>query len=162
MLELLKQAEIEEITVTDICNHSDIVRRTFYAHFNDKYDLIEHIMDDYILEFIEICNFKENVDFKEGTTKWFQYLYDNKQVFNVLLKSSISPLFNRKIEEIIKKEIDMKLNIQWLNKEGLKRDTLLKFLTAAVLGVMVDFTLGKDNNYEDKANELLILFEPYF
>ncbi|WP_256084703.1 TetR/AcrR family transcriptional regulator, partial [Staphylococcus aureus] len=41
MITLLKEQHIEDITVTDICDKSDIVRRTFYAHFNDKYDLVE-------------------------------------------------------------------------------------------------------------------------
>ncbi|MBS6514566.1 MAG: TetR/AcrR family transcriptional regulator, partial [Staphylococcus aureus] len=46
MITFLKEQHIEDITVTDICDKSDIVRRTFYAHFNDKYDLVERIMSD--------------------------------------------------------------------------------------------------------------------
>ncbi|MFL1422779.1 TetR/AcrR family transcriptional regulator [Staphylococcus ureilyticus] len=161
MLHLLQEEQIEEITVTDVCEESEIVRRTFYAHYTDKYDLIEHIMDDYISDFIEICHFKENVDFKLGNIKWFQYIYENREVFNTLFRSSISSLFNRKLENIINEQIEIKLRKELINN-NLSKETLLKFLTSAVLGVMIDFTTGNNNDYENKANEVLILLKPYF
>lgn len=161
MLHLLQEKQIENITVTDICVDSEIVRRTFYAHYTDKYDLIEHIMNDYISDFIEICHFKENVDFTLGNIKWFQYLYENRKVFNTLFRSSISSLFNRKIENIINEQIELKLREELINN-NLSKETLLKFLTSAVLGVMIDFTVSKDDDYETKANEVLFLLKPYF
>ncbi|UXS28352.1 TetR family transcriptional regulator C-terminal domain-containing protein [Staphylococcus delphini] len=161
ILNLLQEKQIEEITVTDICESSEIVRRTFYAHYTDKYDLIERIMDDYISDFIEICHFKENVDFTLGNIKWFQYLYENREVFNTLFRSSISSLFNRKIENIVNEQIEIKLREDLMNN-NLRKETLLKFLTSAVLGVMIDFTVNKDDDYETKANEVLFLLMPYF
>lgn len=161
ILNLLQEKKIEEITVTDICEESEIVRRTFYAHYTDKYDLIEHIMDDYISDFIEICHFKENVDFTLGNIKWFQYLYENREVFNTLFRSSISSLFNRKLENIINEQIEIKLREDLMNND-LRKETLLKFLTSAVLGVMIDFTVSKDDDYETKADEVLFLLIPYF
>ncbi|HBU9598683.1 TPA: TetR/AcrR family transcriptional regulator C-terminal domain-containing protein [Staphylococcus pseudintermedius] len=161
ILNLLQEKKIEEITVTDICEESEIVRRTFYAHYTDKYDLIEHIMDDYISDFIEICHFKENVDFTLGNIKWFQYLYENREVFNTLFRSSISSLFNRKLENIINEQIEIKLREDLMNND-LRKETLLKFLTSAVLGVMIDFTVSKDDDYETKADEVLFLLMPYF
>ncbi len=161
ILNLLQEKQIEEITVTDICEESEIVRRTFYAHYTDKYDLIEHIMDDYISDFIEICHFKENVDFTLGNIKWFQYLYENREIFNKLFRSSISSLFNRKLENIINEQIELKLREDLMNND-LRKETLLKFLTSAVLGVMIDFTVSKDDDYETKADEVLFLLVPYF
>lgn len=161
MITLLQEKKIEEITVTDICEESEIVRRTFYAHYTDKYDLIEKIMSDYISDFIKICHFKENVDFTLGNIKWFQYLYENRKVFNALFSSSISSLFNRKLENIIKQQIELKLREDLINN-SLRKETLLKFLTSAVLGVMIDFTISKDDDYEIKANEVLFLLVPYF
>ncbi|WP_340294858.1 TetR/AcrR family transcriptional regulator C-terminal domain-containing protein [Staphylococcus coagulans] len=161
ILNLLQEKQIEEITVTDICEESEIVRRTFYAHYTDKYDLIEHIMDDYISDFIEICHLKENVDFTLGNIKWFQYLYENREIFNTLFRSSISSLFNRKLENIINEQIELKLREDLMNND-LRKETLLKFLTSAVLGVMIDFTVSKDDDYETKADEVLFLLVPYF
>ena len=55
---VVKNNTSEDITVTDICDKSDIVRRTFYAHFNDKYDLVERIMSDYISDFCRDMSFQ--------------------------------------------------------------------------------------------------------
>ncbi|AGO28618.1 TPA: TetR/AcrR family transcriptional regulator [Staphylococcus aureus] len=160
MITLLKEQHIEDITVTDICDKSDIVRRTFYAHFNDKYDLVERIMSDYISDFVEICHFKEQINFKLGNIKWFEYLYNNKDIFSVLFKSSISALFSKKLETVIYKQLENKIAKSVIN-EGISKSTLLCFLTSAVLGVMVNFALNGDSDYQNKADETLILLKPY-
>jgi len=37
---LLAEQELEEITVTDICERAMVHRTTFYKHYEDKYDLL--------------------------------------------------------------------------------------------------------------------------
>lgn len=43
---LLKDKIFEEIKVSDICKTALINRSTFYAHFEDKYDLFMSLIDD--------------------------------------------------------------------------------------------------------------------
>ncbi|MCM1053122.1 MAG: TetR/AcrR family transcriptional regulator [Ruminococcus sp.] len=42
---LLKEKPFEEIKVSDICNAALINRSTFYAHYNDKYELLEEFFN---------------------------------------------------------------------------------------------------------------------
>lgn len=51
-LTLLRQKNIAKITVKDICLGADINRATFYAHYEDVYDLL-HKMEDELAE--NIC-----------------------------------------------------------------------------------------------------------
>ena len=37
---LMKNHSFEEIKVSDICTLAMIIRYTFYAHYNDKYELL--------------------------------------------------------------------------------------------------------------------------
>ena len=46
LLELMKDRPIGKLTVTDICNHADINRNTFYAHYASPYDLLSQIEDE--------------------------------------------------------------------------------------------------------------------
>ena len=46
LLELMKEKSFEEIKVSDICSHALINRSTFYAHYNDKYELLADAIDD--------------------------------------------------------------------------------------------------------------------
>lgn len=45
---LLKQKPFEKITVQDILNETPVTRATFYAHFRDKYEIAEKIMDSFL------------------------------------------------------------------------------------------------------------------
>ena len=51
-LTLLRQKNIAKITVKDICLGADINRATFYAHYEDVYDLL-HKMEDELAD--NIC-----------------------------------------------------------------------------------------------------------
>ena len=46
LIDLMKDNPFEEIKVSDICNKSMINRSTFYDHFNDKYELLQSLIDD--------------------------------------------------------------------------------------------------------------------
>ena len=41
LMELLKEEPFEKISVKDICERTMINRMTFYAHYKDKYDLLD-------------------------------------------------------------------------------------------------------------------------
>ena len=45
---LLDTRPFDELTVTEICKKADISRITFYAHYDDKYQLVEDIFDDLV------------------------------------------------------------------------------------------------------------------
>lgn len=46
LIEMLNETPFEQITVTNICNRSEISRITFYTHYNDKYALMEDIFSE--------------------------------------------------------------------------------------------------------------------
>ena len=45
LLQLLKKYSFEKISVSDVCSEAMINRMTFYKHFDDKYDLLNHTME---------------------------------------------------------------------------------------------------------------------
>lgn len=46
LLDLLKTTTFENIKVTDICEKAMVHRTTFYSHFEDKYQLLDYIIQD--------------------------------------------------------------------------------------------------------------------
>ena len=46
LIELMKDHAFEEIKVSDICTKALINRSTFYAHYNDKYELLKDMIDN--------------------------------------------------------------------------------------------------------------------
>ena len=54
LISLLKEKPFDKITVQDILDRTPVTRATFYAHFHDKYEIIEKLQE----YFFSIC---ENV-----------------------------------------------------------------------------------------------------
>lgn len=46
MLNILKTTPLSKVTVTDICKRADVNRTTFYANYDDIYDLLDSIAQE--------------------------------------------------------------------------------------------------------------------
>ena len=53
LMNLMKNKPFEDIKISDICKVSLINRSTFYDHYNDKYELIQSLMNDMREELLE-------------------------------------------------------------------------------------------------------------
>ena len=69
---LLNKKKFSKITVHDICEESFVSRTAFYAHFKDKYDLLEKWLGEY--EELPSSVFRPNADakIKERICELFQ------------------------------------------------------------------------------------------
>jgi AcrR family transcriptional regulator len=102
LIELMKQRPITDIAIKEICALADVSRPTFYAHYRDKYDLLQSIED-------ETSAYFENIIFANGAKKLskreivlkfkevFQYIDNNSNSVQVLLSENGDIGFQRKI-----------------------------------------------------------------
>ena len=49
MVSLLKKKSFEKITVQDILEETPVTRATFYAHYRDKYEVVEKMLDQFLV-----------------------------------------------------------------------------------------------------------------
>lgn len=54
MLELLKKQSISKITVKELCEKADVNRATFYNHYYDIRNVLEH-MEENIVNFLKMA-----------------------------------------------------------------------------------------------------------
>ena len=79
LLELMKEKTFEEIKVSDICNLALVNRSTFYAHFDDKYDLLANCLDDLKQNLFSLLNVNDNdVNTKEYFMEMLKILMKRK------------------------------------------------------------------------------------
>jgi AcrR family transcriptional regulator len=52
-IHLVNEKDFEKITVADLTKGAQVNRATFYAHFNDKYELLDYIVDQSAAAVIE-------------------------------------------------------------------------------------------------------------
>jgi Transcriptional regulator len=56
MIELMQEKEVQNITVTDICNRADLNRGTFYTYHQDVFSLVSEIENEILDEVTKILD----------------------------------------------------------------------------------------------------------
>ena len=84
-LNLIQTKEINQITVSKICELAKINRTTFYANYLDIYDLVDKVKESMILEFANI--FKEQREHtKDNYLKMFEHVKENQIFYKTYFK----------------------------------------------------------------------------
>lgn len=101
----LRQKPISKITIKEICDDADVNRATFYAHYQDPYDLLHQIENGLIdgisryLSQSDFSNISEApVDMLE---KILEYIKDNFELFDLLLNENGDMQFRQEVTKII-------------------------------------------------------------
>lgn len=91
-LELLKEKDINKITVSELCQKADINRATFYRYYLDVYDLLEKIEQDFILELVNATDSIEIDSVYTFTYVILQVFLHNKELVKLIfnIKNSIT------------------------------------------------------------------------
>lgn len=119
--ELLEKKPFNKVTVTDLCNTADINRSTFYAYYEDVPMLMREVQDEvigYIPTPEKLPTVAESLEkFFESMEKLFDYVVDNKRLFNVLIIQSDSDDF---VERLVRAVLSR------YPKDFFKEDKLIK------------------------------------
>jgi AcrR family transcriptional regulator len=104
-IKLLEKKDISQISIKEICEDADINRATFYAHYNDQFDLLKKIEDElldninaHIAEFDQINIDKNAVLLAE---KIFEYLKENAKLCKLLLNEHGDFSFQKKVMMLV-------------------------------------------------------------
>jgi len=109
MVSLLKKKSFEKITVQDILNETPVTRATFYAHYHDKYDVVEKMLDQFLQG--------------HGTSK-DKILGVNSDAFHEIVRSSFWK--NREYAEALLSVHTDRVNFTKAIMEGHRKQYLLK------------------------------------
>lgn len=85
VLNLLEIKGAEQITVSEVCREAQVHRTTFYGHYKDIPDLMNHVAGkvyEHMMEGFELSG-KEKPG--EGFVRLFYYIRDNQQLFRCLM-----------------------------------------------------------------------------
>ena len=112
---IMNQKKIESITIKDITDEATVNRATFYAHFQDKYDLMDAVISETVLENIEKRINSTEVLNEQTITKLFlivtEYLLLAESECKINIETYRSP-----VEQRIKQILEMVLLTGYRNK----------------------------------------------
>ena len=65
LLNLMKIKNFEKIKISEICEESLVNRSTFYAHYDDKYELLIDLFEERKLSLLKVLEDNENKAFSK-------------------------------------------------------------------------------------------------
>lgn len=94
MIELLETKQLEQISVTMLCNKADISRSTFYSYYSSPEECFQKIAMYYAEQFIEQITEMNIQSNREFFHIYFEYLMKNQTIFRSLHRTNIyHPVF---------------------------------------------------------------------
>lgn len=92
LLALMLKRRYEDISVSDLCEHMQIPRKSFYRYFSSKDGALVALLDHTLADFFEIPLTKSRV---RGTALgdldlYFRFWYEQKPLLDALARSSLS------------------------------------------------------------------------
>lgn len=156
---LTKEMDFQQITVNEIVKTADINRGTFYLHFEDKFDMMNSFENEMIekIENVLLNNLPDeqsNQQFLESryTTiiEILQCYTDNKELLQLLLRSSNNASFQLKLREKLKvvltKQVLPKISTHELN---IPIDLFVILFTSASLS-LAEYAYQSDTEFNSE------------
>lgn len=158
---LITERHYDKITIYQILDRATISRRTFYRYFNDKADLMDFCLENFVKGYyLQRDNFIVAKKPEDVFLVTLNFMYKNKAFISSLVESGhfalLTEKFNQKSAQIYKN-----LNLPWCVDDTVDSniDYISKGLFGAYLNIL-QFWLSKDEPEEPEliAKNLSLLF----
>ena len=131
--ELVLVIPLEKITIKEITDKAQVIRPTFYNHFQDKYEVVERIIKDEILQPIRPLLQNDMID--ESMILIFSNLQKEKEFYTKLAKTTGQNSF----EEIVRKFMISKTGEKVVKDRGLTPAMIAKYYAQSMTFVVMNW-----------------------
>lgn len=107
-LNLLNHKDLEDITVSELCQKCNIHRKTFYAHYKNTMEILDELFNELIQDVSNLyCNMLIGAigNFAIFFSYVNQYILKNLDYYRLLSKTNQYVVFMNKIDEFFAKNI---------------------------------------------------------
>ncbi|MGM9941684.1 MAG: TetR/AcrR family transcriptional regulator C-terminal domain-containing protein [Bulleidia sp.] len=160
--ELMMKNLFEKITIKKICDHTGVIRATFYNYFDDKYDclnwIVYHDLIDGTKEYVEKC------DFGSAFTTILKTVSDNRAFYRAAYQVTGQNAFEDMVREnmsiFVKSYLDRYRVKNVLPKYD--NETLARYFGEGFAFHIRVFTLNPNHTVEDMKQMMLDLLSNSF
>jgi len=144
LLNLMKIKNFEKIKISDICEESLINRSTFYAHYDDKYELLIDLFEERKLSLLKVFENNENKAFsKEYLMELLSILIDhieeNKEIYSAILANNRNGILIDFLIDAIEKDVSERLKgNSEIKSSDLPLDIIVKFYAGGLINIGID------------------------
>lgn len=145
LIDLMKDKTFEEIKVSDICHKALVNRSTFYAHYNDKYELLETCIQDLKESLIvELNNNKEYKTLKEYYLEmiclFLNHIEERKDLYKSILINNRNSIMMDILYDVVDSNITNEIKKDKSNiVSDVPSEVISKFYLGAVFNVSIEW-----------------------
>lgn len=150
LLELMKDRAFEEIKVSDICSKALVNRSTFYAHYNDKYELLVDFINTLKNALAESLETNENIiNTKEYYLEMIRLLLDHmedrRDVYYSMLLNNRNSITSDIIIDTVNRDIKKRLQSNTNVKGKVPEEMISVFYLGAVSGIVIKWLMSPND-----------------
>lgn len=161
--DLLETKSFDNITIQDLCEKANVRRSTFYRHFNDKYDLLNHIVGT-LIEYFRTLHLPEidPKDPRQFFNKFMKdilfFISDNKtmvkSVISINIYSEVYQILYNQIYAVVKRQIEFDKQIgQFYIDEFIYGE----FLTGGILSVILNWIQYGQQSIDEVSSDIVTM-----
>lgn len=161
LLELMKEKAFEEIKISDICTSALINRSTFYAHYEDKYELLVALLDNQKnILLSELEKNEEDVNTKEYFMEMLKIIINhvdaNRNIYTSILLKNRNGILIDILLDVVKEDVENRISKELkLINNSIPSNFVSKFYLGAILSIGLDWL--SDNTQYTKDEIVLYL-----
>lgn len=165
-IKLVAEKGFDKVTIQDIAEEAMINRATFYAHYKDKQDLFDQILDDFMKRFSILLKSSEivqadNVEVKhirKLLTRFYDNLQKNPEVAKALITGNNKEIITEKFVKILHEQYsDLFKTVEVKNNgDDVPIDFVIAYLTSIFVGTLVWWVHNQNQIEPKRLAELVI------
>ena len=169
LIDLIEEKGFEAITVKDITTRARINRGTFYAHYQDKFDLMARCQEEFMDKMRDIVKQKVtdvNVDADSNVpptlplnvmVSMFEYLEQNRKFMRAVSGPKGGLSFQTKMKEFLWNTLFVRKEFPLVKQEKLlvPSEYLIAYLVSAHIGVIEQWLNGNGTESPEEMARIL-------
>jgi AcrR family transcriptional regulator len=146
----MKQKNFEKIKISDICEEALINRSTFYAHYEDKYELLIDLFEEQKKTLLKKLEDNENNGFtKKYLMELLNILIDhideNRDVYSAILINNRNGILIDFLTDAIERDTSERLRINnEIISSNIPLDIIVKFYAGGLINIGIARLTGKE------------------
>jgi AcrR family transcriptional regulator len=141
-MQLIEEKPYRKITVTDICDQAGFARKTFYAHYETKEDIITECLDNlldvsFYKPFKDLEEFPPITEADRGILKLIVMWQENAHFFRFLAENGLNDLLLNKYKEKLDKiQLDVINPAMSINPQNTPMDYFYIYMANAQIAIL--------------------------
>ncbi len=156
LLKLMKNKNFEKIKISDICEKSLINRSTFYAHYEDKYELLMDLFEEQKLALLKEFEGNENMIFSkeylmELLNILIDHIDDNRETYSAILANNKDGILIDFLIDALERDVSERLkNNNEIIHSNLPLDIIVKFYAGGLINIGMTWITRTDKYSKDE------------